>query len=139
MPEIFDLRKKLACFVLGARGGPERENLFSMRGRFPFKSGADLSYSLIMKRTTLTAGTVETQYVLAAAYRGRAAMLTNCLSHLCYAGTERAVCSARLNMSGYSEDPQERPTCPKCAARWEPIIGAPFRAKASAWFARGGK
>ncbi len=90
-----------------------------------------------MKRTKLTAEMVETQYVLAAAYKGKSASLVNCLSHLCYAGTERAVCNAKLNMSGYADDPGERPTCPKCAARWEPIIGAPFRAKAHSQLTKG--
>lgn len=66
-------------------------------------------------RQTVTVG------VLAGAYRGKdfeARMRT----HLMYLDTNTAVCRKSINVCpDESEQTTDRPTCPKCAAKWDKI------------------
>ena len=67
----------------------------------------------------------ETRAVLAGAYRGKSASMASTLTHL--AISERAHCSKRLNLAdSYALSETERaarPTCPKCAAKWDKLSG----------------
>jgi uncharacterized paraquat-inducible protein A len=59
---------------------------------------------------------------LAAAYKGGRQSLAVTLTHLMNAATQEAHCRKSLNVcpDGYTaEEEAARPTCPKCAAKWD--------------------
>jgi hypothetical protein len=66
----------------------------------------------------------QTRGVLAGAYKGRREIDDRALlTHLVRVENDRAVCNSRLNVCDeYAHTAEElaaRPTCPKCAARWD--------------------
>lgn len=67
--------------------------------------------------------TFETREVLAGAYRGKRLSLTTTLTHLASDGI--GYCNKKLNLAdAYSLDEEgrkARPTCPKCAAKWDQL------------------
>jgi hypothetical protein len=75
--------------------------------------------------------TYETRGVLAGAYRGGRSSLSVLLTHLADAETDLAYCRKTINIadhySGSDEQRAARPTCPKCAAKWDKLNAGAVR------------
>ena len=87
------------------------------RDRSYFPCGKTLAFLLGMTtKTWITVG------CLAGAYKGNRQNLSVTLTHLMNADTQEAYCRKSLNVcpDGYTaEEEAAKPTCPKCATKWE--------------------